>query len=73
MPSRPVHIKPPTPKEIERVAKALYAASHVNEGLHGRTISPWAKRLDDDPQSRRIWEGLAIAAIDMANGTAARH
>jgi hypothetical protein len=67
-----VRMVPPTPQEVTRVAKALHAAVHVNEGIHGRTISPWAKRLDDDPHSRRIWEGLAIAAIDMATGHAAR-
>lgn len=72
MARRPVTIKPPTPKEIERVARALHAASHVDEGFHGRTISPWSKRLDNDPHSRHIWEGLAIAAIDMTNGAAAR-
>jgi hypothetical protein len=72
MPKKSVVIAPPTPQEITRVAKALYAAAHVNEGLHGRTISPWSTRLDDDPHSRRIWEGLAIAAIDMAVGYAAR-
>lgn len=69
---RSVVVRPPTPKEVERVAKALYAASHVNEGVHGRLVYPWSKRLDDEPLTRTIWEGLAIAAIDMANGTAAR-
>lgn len=71
--SGPAVIQPPTPTEVLRVAKALYAASHVNEGMHGRTISPWHKRLDgDDGGTRAMWEALAIAAIDMANGAAAR-
>jgi hypothetical protein len=31
MPKKSVVIAPPTPQEITRVAKALYAAAHVNE------------------------------------------
>lgn len=72
MADKSVTIRPASSAEITRVAKALHAAVHVNEGAHGRTISPWSKRLDDEPHSRRIWEGLAIAAIDMSTGSAAR-